>query len=94
MSLKGLQPGEIVLPKTVLTARAGIYFSSIVLSMWDNIHGPKVLQIWHGPGQLQSKLKQLPETDKEAERMTNTSQDSADEKLGLCTGRCRPLLGE
>ena len=88
MSIKGLQPGEMVLPKTFLKAGASVYFSSIVLSMWDNIHGPKVLQVWQGPGQLQGKLKQPPEPDKEPERVNNLAQGPADEKLGLATGRC------
>ncbi len=36
------------LPYQVLNAKGGIYFSSIVLSVWDNIHGPKVLMTWKG----------------------------------------------
>lgn len=39
---------NVNLPYQVLTSRDGIYFSSIVLSMWDNIHGPKILMTWKG----------------------------------------------
>jgi len=41
-------PKSVHLPYQVLNAKGGIYFSSIVLSMWDNIHGPKVLMTWKG----------------------------------------------
>ena len=41
---------DFYLPYQLLTSRDGIYFSSIVLSMWDNIHGPKVLMTWKGEG--------------------------------------------
>ena len=41
-------PKSTRLPYQVLNAKGGIYFSSIVLSMWDNIHGPKVLMTWKG----------------------------------------------
>ena len=59
MPVKGLDPKEVVLPKKELPAGRGIYFSAIALSMWDNIHGPKILQVWHGPA---------PEKDKEEPR--------------------------
>ena len=49
MPVKGLDPKELVLPKKELPAWRGIYFSAIALSMWDNIHGPKILQVWQGP---------------------------------------------
>ena len=39
---------SVRLPYQLLNARGGIYFSSIVLSMWDNIHGPTVLMTWKG----------------------------------------------
>ena len=42
------QTREAHLPYQVLTSKDGIYFSSVVLSMWDNIHGPKVLMTWKG----------------------------------------------
>ena len=38
----------VTLPYQVLTSLDGMYFSSIVLSMWDNIHGPKILMTWKG----------------------------------------------
>ena len=49
MPIKGLQPEEVVLPKQALAAKGGIYFSSVLLCMWDNIHGPSVLMVWTGP---------------------------------------------
>ncbi len=49
MAMKGMDLKEIVLPKKVLGDRKGIYFSAIALSMWDNIHGPKILQVWQSP---------------------------------------------
>ena len=39
---------NVNLPYQVLTSRDGIYFSAIALSMWDNIHGPKILMTWKG----------------------------------------------
>ncbi len=47
--------GQEDLPYQVLTSRDGIYFSSIVLSMWDNIHGPKILMTWKGSESVQKK---------------------------------------
>ena len=46
MPLRGQE--KVDLPRQVLTSRDGMYFSSIVLSMWDNIHGPKILMTWKG----------------------------------------------
>ena len=48
MPVKGLQAADITLPRLKLPARKGIYFSAIVLSMWDNIHGPKIIAVWEG----------------------------------------------
>lgn len=45
---------KLDLPYQVLTSRDGIYFSSIVLSMWDNIHGPKIVMTWKGSESMQS----------------------------------------
>ena len=45
---------NISLPYQVLTSRDGIYFSSIVLCMWDNIHGPKILMTWRGLESIQN----------------------------------------
>ncbi len=50
MPANGLDHKGMLLPKKVLKAREGLYFSAIALSMWDNIHGPKILQVWQGPG--------------------------------------------
>ena len=46
MSIRGQE--KVNLPRQVLTSRDGIYFSTVVLSMWDNIHGPKILMTWKG----------------------------------------------
>lgn len=51
---------NINLPSQVLTSRDGIYFSSIVLSMWDNIHGPKILMTWRGSESKQSTNESTP----------------------------------
>lgn len=48
MPVKGLQAADITLPRLKLHTRKGIYFSAIVLSMWDNIHGPKIIAVWEG----------------------------------------------
>ena len=48
MPVRGLSSEEISLPKTPLSARHGIYFSAAMMCMWDNIHGPKVLNVWTG----------------------------------------------
>ena len=48
MPIRGLLQEELVLPKQSLNARYGIYFSSLVFCMWDNIHGPKILKVWSG----------------------------------------------
>lgn len=44
----------VSLPYQVLTSRDGIYFSSVVLSMWDNIHGPRILMTWKGSESVRS----------------------------------------
>ena len=46
MPVRGLSSEEICLPKTRLYAKHGVYFPAIMMCMWDNIHGPKVLNVW------------------------------------------------
>ena len=48
MPVRGLSSEEIRLPRRVLTSRHGVYFSAVMMCMWDNIHGPKVLNVWTG----------------------------------------------
>ena len=48
MPVRGLTSEEICLPKRILNARHGVYFSALMMCMWDNIHGPKVLNVWTG----------------------------------------------
>ena len=45
---RGLSSEEIRLPRKRLRARNGIYFSAVMMCMWDNIHGPRVLNVWTG----------------------------------------------
>ena len=48
MPVRGLSSEEIRLPRKRLSARHGVYFSAVMMCMWDNIHGPKVLNVWTG----------------------------------------------
>ena len=48
MPFRGLSSEEIQLPRKRLYARHGVYFSAVMMCMWDNIHGPKVLNVWSG----------------------------------------------
>lgn len=73
MSIRGLQPRDMLLPKNILEAKKGIYFSSVILSMWDNIHGPKVIQVWEG-------------SDQSREDQTPPNTSAADKEAGLTTG--------
>ena len=51
MPVKGLQPEEVTFPRLNIPAKFGTYLSTIVLSMWDNIHGPKIIAVWQGDSQ-------------------------------------------
>ena len=46
--VRGLSYEEISLQKQALSARHGVYFSAMMMCMWDNIHGPRVLKVWTG----------------------------------------------
>ncbi len=48
MRVRGLSPEEVNIPHALLPGKSGIYFSAVVLAMWDNIHGPLILQAWTG----------------------------------------------
>ncbi len=54
MPIRGQE--KLNLPRQVLTSRDGIYFSTIVLSMWDNIHGPKILMTWKGSETVHTEI--------------------------------------
>ena len=63
--LRGLSLDEICLPKKHLYTKHGVYFSAMMMCMWDNIHGPKVLNVWTGdeplpaPPPYEAKLAEL-----------------------------------
>ena len=44
--IKGLSAEETHFHRRPLVGRGGNYVSSALLCMWDNIHGPKILNIW------------------------------------------------
>ena len=48
MPVRGLKPEEVTFPRLKLPTKFGAYLSTIVLSMWDNIHGPKIIAVWQG----------------------------------------------
>ena len=48
MPVRGLSSEEIRLPRKRISSRHGVYFSAVMMCMWDNIHGPKVLNVWTG----------------------------------------------
>ena len=64
--VRGLSYDEIWLPKQPLSARHGVYFSAMMMCMWDNIHGPKVLNVWTGDEPL-PVIQPLKHQDKLAE---------------------------
>ena len=64
--VRGLSYDEIWLPKQPLSARHGVYFSAMMMCMWDNIHGPKVLNVWTGDEPL-PVIQPIRDQDKLAE---------------------------
>ena len=84
MTIKGMDLKELVLPKKVLGDKRGIYFSAIALSMWDNIHGPKILQVWQSP----STSKEPKDHDKEINPEPN-EKGEGNSSCEFCTYQCQ-----
>ena len=77
MSVRGLSPEEIRLPRKRFSARHGIYFSAVMMCMWDNIHGPKVLNVWTGD----EPVPALPVHKVDVAELSKDKEDIVVEKL-------------
>jgi hypothetical protein len=87
MPVRGLSSEEIRLPRKRLSARHGVYFSAVMMCMWDNIHGPKVLNVWTGDEPVPSMevhKVELAGLGKDKEAMEKLSKDIKEQ---LAAGR-------